>query len=63
MLAFVFLLIVGMGYLTSGWTGFGIFMLVLSVISIVTGVWDIWIYRRNLFPSLKTRNWLVSTQS
>lgn len=51
LLAFVFLLIVGTGYLVSGWTGFGIFLLVLSVISIVTGVWDIWIYRRNLPPS------------
>jgi hypothetical protein len=50
LLAFVFLLIVGTGYLISGWTGFGIFMLVLSVISIVTGAWDIWIYRRNLPP-------------
>src|SRR5918996_370834 len=48
LLAFVFLLVVGTGYLVSGWTGFGVFMLVLSVISIVTGVWDIWIYRRNL---------------
>jgi hypothetical protein len=27
---------------------FGIFMLVLSLISIVTGIWDIWIYKRNL---------------
>jgi fatty acid desaturase len=50
LVAFLFLLIVGTGYLLSGWTGFGIFMLVLSLISIVTGVWDIWIYRRNLPP-------------
>jgi len=48
LLAFVFLLMVGTGYLFSGWTGFGIFMLILSTISIVTGIWDIWIYRRNL---------------
>lgn len=48
LLAFVFLLVVGLGYLISGSTGFGIFMLLLSVISIVSGVWDIWIYRRNL---------------
>ena len=53
LLAFVFLLVVGTGYLVSGWTGFGVFMLVLSVISIVTGVWDIWIYRRNLPPTAK----------
>jgi hypothetical protein len=53
LLAFVFLLIVGTGYLISGWTGFGVFMLVLSVISIVTGAWDIWIYRRNRPPIAK----------
>ncbi|HET6891719.1 MAG TPA: zinc ribbon domain-containing protein [Pyrinomonadaceae bacterium] len=49
-LAFLFLLIAGTWHLVLGWTGFGIFMLVLSVISIVTGIWDIWIYRRNLPP-------------
>ena len=53
LLAFVFLLVVGTGYLISGWTAFGIFMLVLSLISIVTGVWDIWIYRRNLPPTAR----------
>ena len=53
LVAFVFLLIVGIGHLVSGWTKLGIFMLVLSVISIVTGVWDIWIYRRNLPPDAK----------
>lgn len=53
LLAFVSLLIVGTGYLVSGWTGFGVFMLVLSIISIVTGVWDIWIYRRNLPATAK----------
>ena len=53
LLAFVFLLVVGTGYLVSGWTGFGIVLLVLSVISIVTGIWDIWIYRRNLPPTAK----------
>lgn len=53
LVAFLFLLVVGTGYLLSGWKGFGIFLLVLSVISIVTGVWDIWIYRRNLPPKAK----------
>lgn len=48
LVAFLFLLVTGTGYLISGWTGFGAFMLVLSVISVVTGIWDIWIYRRNL---------------
>jgi hypothetical protein len=47
-LAFALLLVVGTGHLISGWTRFGIFMLVLSLVSIVTGVWDIWIYKRNL---------------
>ena len=54
LVAFLFLLIVGTGYLVSGWTGYGIFMLVLAVIAIVTGVWDIWIYRRNL-PKIANR--------
>lgn len=54
-LAFVFLLVVGTGYLISGWTGFGLFMLVLAMVSIVTGVWDIWIYKRNL-PRVAKRN-------
>jgi hypothetical protein len=53
LLAFVFLLIVGTGHLISGWTKFGLFMLVLSIISIVSGVWDIWIYRRNLPPTAR----------
>jgi hypothetical protein len=48
--AFVFLLVVGTGYLISGWTGFGLVLLVLALISVVTGVWDIWIYKRNLPP-------------
>jgi len=52
-LAFVFLLIVAAGYLIKGSTFFGLVMLVLSIISIVTGVWDIWIYRRNLPPIAK----------
>lgn len=52
-LAFVFLLIVAAGYLINGSTFFGLVMLVLSVISIVTGVWDIWIYKRNLPPVAK----------
>src|SRR5688572_21271141 len=56
LLAFVFLLIVGTGHLVSGWTKFGIFMLVLSIISIVSGVWDIWIYRRNLPPTARHSN-------
>ena len=51
--AFVFLLIVGSGYLISGWTTIGILMLVLSLVAIVSGVWDIWIYKRNLSPVSK----------
>lgn len=35
LVAFVALLVVGIGHLASGWTGLGIFMLVLSVISIL----------------------------
>src|SRR5918992_2041283 len=61
-LAFLFLLIVGTGYLVSGWTGFGLFMLVLSLISIVTGVWDIWIYRRNL-PRISQQSAISSSDT
>ena len=53
LVAFVFLLVVGTGQLISGWTKFGAFLLVLALVSIVTGVWDIWIYRRNLPPVAK----------
>ena len=52
-LAFIFLLVVGAGYLINGSTFFGFVMLVLALISIVTGVWDIWIYKRNLPPVAK----------
>jgi hypothetical protein len=51
--AFVFLVVVGTVHLFSGWTWFGVFLLVLSVIAIVSGVWDIWIYKRNLPPIAK----------
>ncbi len=48
LVAFVVLLIIGGGYLWHGGWGSGILMLGLAAISITTGIWDIWIYKRNL---------------
>lgn len=53
LIAFVALLGVGLGYLISGWTLFGGFMLGLGLLSLLVGAWDIWIYRRNLPPVAK----------
>ena len=50
LIAFVALLVVGIGHLISGWTLFGGFLLGLGILSLLLGVWDIWIYRRNLPP-------------
>jgi hypothetical protein len=49
-IAFVALLAVGSGYLISGWTLSGGFLLGLGILSLVLGAWDRWIYRRNLPP-------------
>src|SRR5215510_3468444 len=51
MIAFVALLAVGGGHLYFGWTKMAVFMLALSAISFFFGIWDIWIYRRNLPPN------------
>ena len=53
LIAFLALLAVGTGYLISGWTLSGGLMLGLSLLSLVLGIWDIWIYRRNLQPVAK----------
>jgi len=50
-IAFVALLLVGGGHLIFGWTKMAVFMLALSAISFFFGIWDIWIYRRNLPPN------------
>jgi len=55
LIAFIALLIVGMGHLISGWTRFGGFLLGLGMLSLFLGVWDIWIYRRNLPPVAKPK--------
>jgi len=52
-IAFIALLSVGLGHLYFGWMKVGAFMLVLSGLSLFFGVWDIWIYRRNLPPAAK----------
>ncbi len=48
LIAFVALMVVGCGFLWHGAIGYGVFMLILAFISITTGIWDIWIYKRNL---------------
>src|SRR5215510_946574 len=55
LIAFIALLIVGVGHLISGWTRFGGFLLGLGILSLFLGVWDIWIYRRNLPPVAKPK--------
>lgn len=55
LIAFVALLAVGIGHLISGWTLFGSFLLCLGILSLVLGIWDIWIYRRNLPPVAKKK--------
>lgn len=50
LVAFVALLSVGLGHLYFGWIKAGAFMLSLSALSVFFGIWDIWIYRRNLPP-------------
>jgi hypothetical protein len=51
LIAFIALLSVGAGHLYFGWIKAGGFMVALSALSLFFGVWDIWIYRRNLPPS------------
>ena len=56
LIAFIALLVVGIGYLISGWTLSGGFLLGLGILSLVLGIWDIWIYRRNLSPVAKRQS-------
>ena len=60
-IAFVALLLVGGGHLIFGWTKMAVFMLALSAISLFFGIWDIWIYRRNLPPNSARQSALSST--
>ena len=53
LIAFVALLAVGGLHLLSGWFVFGGFLLALGVLALLLGLWDIWIYRRNLPPIAK----------
>jgi hypothetical protein len=48
LIAFVALMVGGGGFLWHGAIGYGVFMFILAFISITTGIWDIWIYKRNL---------------
>ena len=58
LIAFIALLIVGTGHLISGWTIFGSFAVGLGILSLVLGVWDIWIYRRNLRLLRNKNHWI-----
>ena len=55
LIAFILLLAVGTGYLISGWTLSGGFMVGLGILALLLGIWDIWIYRRNLPPVAKQK--------
>lgn len=55
LIAFIALVAVGTGYLISGWTLSGGLLLGLGILALLLGVWDIWIYRRNLPPVAKQK--------
>jgi hypothetical protein len=61
-IAFVALIVVGSGFLISGRWFYGLFMLGLGLLSLFMGVWDIWIYRRNL-PPVANRSEIVPNPS
>src|SRR5918995_5352050 len=61
LIAFIALLVVGTGHLISGWTIFGSFLVGLGTLSLILGIWDIWIYRRNLPPVAKQKSLDPST--
>lgn len=63
MIAFLALLLVGGGHLYFGWIKMAAFMLTLSMVSLFFGIWDIWIYRRNLPPGDKRGHALSSAPS
>jgi|SRR5687768_2140532 len=56
LVAFVALLGVGGWHVVAGWTLFGLFMLGLGFLSLFLGIWDIWIYRRNLPPVARSQS-------
>ena len=53
LVAFIALFAVGLGHLYFAWIKTGAFMLGLAGLALFFGVWDIWIYRRNLPPTAK----------
>jgi hypothetical protein len=62
LIAFVALIVVGSGFLISGRLSYGVFMLGLGLLSLFMGVWDIWIYRRNL-PPVANRSEIIPSSS
>src|SRR5215475_12386587 len=62
LIAFVALIAVGSGHLIFGWLRLGAFFVGLGFLALVLGIWDIWIYRRNLPPVAK-QNSLPSRQT
>src|SRR5215470_1541460 len=55
LIAFVALLVVGVFHLLRSWTLFGGFLVGLALLSLLLGIWDLWIYRRNLPPVAKEK--------
>ena len=55
LVAFVALMLVGGWHLFTGWLLLGGCLLGLGVLALLLGLWDIWIYRRNLPPIAKPR--------
>ena len=60
LIAFLALVIAGTFNLISGWTVIGGLLLGLGLLSLLLGIWDIWIYRRNL-PLVANQNSLEPT--
>lgn len=63
LIAFVALIISGGVFTWQGATGSAALMFVLAFVSITTGIWDIWIYKRNLPRVAKQDPELLPTET
>ena len=55
LIAFVALLVAGMVNVITGSTIFGGLLLGLGLLSLILGIWDVWIYRRSLSPVARSK--------
>jgi zinc-ribbon domain len=55
LIAFFALLVAGTVNLISGFAVFGGLLLGLGLLALILGIWDIWIYRRNLPPVARSK--------